>query len=610
MDAILIRHCRLRVLRHGGWSWGAEPRQLLSNVTQRLPHWIMHALAHQLAGCPPDTTIPRVSVRVPIRIGELYSWPGAAPGETNADQGGGAVMQRIRARLSEALRAAVPALEDQERKQNARDSERAPDRSEPSPTPVTDVLCQWHAQGRLIAILEAVDVPALRAWIEAVFDEFAAAARTRSIPRATAAAAYAKLEELRASLEASSTDIARALALVIEQVVAPHGTADAPADQRDADPPPLEVERVTLARADAPPATAAYQTTHKPIRRGLAPPRQANRRPIPVVSVLPFVVTGVLARLGFFDGLRAALACAELSDQAECFAAAMTYKLAAAPHRGWHRDDATLKLAAAMAGQDEPPPNARLAQFLRGLSAVCSPLDPSLQAQRREVRTHDGILVDRFEHGVWAAMDVAGGHPLGWFEGQDDLRRLVDLSPRRSWWLTAGAAESDFLERLTRQGIRIVTALAPGRGQGWSATGALWTNDPALRRRGARLESTFDEAREILAAAYTEFIERRPLVIPSHTSQRPAAEYTIALAVCAALGKLAETLWRDREATYPLLALQRLGDLGGTVALEEGRVLVRPALGRRFMDLYQHGLLSDIAGVPWWPGRRVEFAGP
>jgi hypothetical protein len=37
---------------------------------------------------------------------------------------------------------------------------------------------------------------------------------------------------------------------------------------------------------------------------------------------------------------------------------------------------------------------------------------------------------------------------------------------------------------------------------------------------------------------------------------------------------------------------------------------VRPALGRRFLDLREHGLLKDIAGVPWWDGRPIEFAEP
>jgi hypothetical protein len=88
------------------------------------------------------------------------------------------------------------------------------------------------------------------------------------------------------------------------------------------------------------------------------------------------------------------------------------------------------------------------------------------------------------------------------------------------------------------------------------------------------------------------------------------AEFSITLAVCSALGEIADTLWRGREPAHPLLAMQRFADLSGTVSIEEGRVLVRPALGRRFMDLSRHGLLRDITAVPWWPGRRVEFAGP
>ena len=146
---------------------------------------------------------------------------------------------------------------------------------------------------------------------------------------------------------------------------------------------------------------------------------------------------------------------------------------------------------------------------------------------------------------------------------------------------------------------------------GWLSAGdALSTNEPLLRRRAAELRRVFDEARERLACTHSEFIELRPLVLPARGLTRQAAEFSITLAVCSALGELADTLWREREPTQPLLALRRFADLGGTVSVEDARVLVRPALGRRFMDLNEHGLLRDIGEIPWWPGRRVEFAGP
>ena len=78
MDAIRIRHCRLRVVRHGGWSWGADPRRLVDQVTQRLPAWLAQALAEQLADCPPDLTMPQLRLRIPVRMSELRDWPADA----------------------------------------------------------------------------------------------------------------------------------------------------------------------------------------------------------------------------------------------------------------------------------------------------------------------------------------------------------------------------------------------------------------------------------------------------------------------------------------------------------------------------------------------------
>ena len=249
--------------------------------------------------------------------------------------------------------------------------------------------------------------------------------------------------------------------------------------------------------------------------------------------------------------------------------------------------------------------------FLRGLSTVCAPLDASLWPGNRATRKQPGILVEKLDAALWAVLDIASSQPLGWFSSPDDVLRVADLLPGRLWWLAPGAADSDFPEALAVRNLRAVALGLQPRVAGWLSAGdSLSTNEPLLRRRAAELRRVFDEARELLAVTHSEFIELRPLVLPARGPARRAAECSITLAVCSALGDLADTVWRGREPTQPLLALQRFADLSGTVSVEEGRVRVRPALGRRFMDLSEHGLLRDIVGIPWWPGRRVEFAGP
>jgi hypothetical protein len=68
-------------------------------------------------------------------------------------------------------------------------------------------------------------------------------------------------------------------------------------------------------------------------------------------------------------------------------------------------------------------------------------------------------------------------------------------------------------------------------------------------------------------------------------------------------------LWRTRERTDPLLALERFGDLDAVVRFDEDRVRVRLPLGKRFRDLKETGLLEDIPAVSWLGFRRVVFSG-
>ncbi len=610
MNAIRIRHCRLRVVRRGGWSWGANPRGLLNQVTQRLPRWLMETLAAQLADCAPDATIANLRVRVPVRLGELYAWPEASPVEPAAGDAAAGKLRAIEARLAEAVREAMPSVVHDGRIEKAVEAHASIDPGELAPTPVIDVMCAWHGEGTLARNLAAAGSGALAAWIDAVLAELDDAAQLRGVADSALTPGVARLSGLHAHGDPDPSAPVEALLAIMECLTA--HAADVRAAETSANTgqpaPQARDEQVSL---EAPsPASALRAARRSASRTRTPPPRQANRGPIPVTSVLPFVVTGVLSRLGYLDVLGAALVCAQLEEDAECFAAAITCKLALPPGRGWNRHPETTRLIAAVCGQEQAPSNGRTGQFLHGLSAVCSPLDASLRSRRCDPRAH-AILVDEPEPGLWAAMDLAGAQPLGWFGARAALLTLAGSFAGRAWWLAPGAAHADLLDELCRRGARVVAMSAPDRAGQWLAIShELWSNDPALCRRGLWLRRAIDDARTALATAHTEFVVKRPLVIPACAAQRTAAEYSVTLAVTTALGTLAETLWRQREATTPMLALQRFGDLSGTVTFEEGRVLVRPALGRRFMDLNEHGLLRDITRVPWWPGRRVEFAGP
>jgi len=87
----------------------------------------------------------------------------------------------------------------------------------------------------------------------------------------------------------------------------------------------------------------------------------------------------------------------------------------------------------------------------------------------------------------------------------------------------------------------------------------------------------------------------------------PGLERTLTLLATAGLGTIAWLLWRDREPTDPLLALTRLGDLGGLVRFGADEVRVRLPYGRRHDDLAAHGLLADVPDVSWLDGRALTF---
>ncbi len=610
MDAIRIRHCRLRVLRHGGWSWGADPGRFVDQVTQRLPAWLMQALAEQLADCPPDVTIQRLHLRIPVRMSELHD----LTANYMPESGGTAmneVMQRALASLATALKD-IPQARPMPRHEPAAVETGQAANEEISPTAVVDTLLAWQRANELPRFLTTADAATLRVWVRAALEELSAAANNRVMAGGEAARQITRLESLLTDGAASAALLAQELVRLIAGLVAPPGEAAADSVARSAEPVAPQAFREEPLYTDDQEISVERQTTRASSRRRRAPPaRQPRRDPVPVESVLPFIVMGILSRRNYFEELRAALVCSDLLEQSGCFAAALAYKLSPPPNRGWDRSAATRRLAAAMCGLDEPPDNSRMDSFLRGLSTVCAPLDASLWPADRAASKQPGILVEKLDGALWAVLDIASSQPLGWFASPGDVLRVAELLPGRLWWLAPGAADSDFPDALQRLGLRAVAFGVEPRVAGWLSAGdSLSTNEPLLRRRAAELRRIFDEARELLATTHSEFVELRPLVLPARGPPHRAAEFSITLAVCSALGELADTLWRGREPTQPLLALRRFADLGGTVSVEEGRVLVRPALGRRFMDLSEHGLLRDIVGIPWWPGRRVEFAGP
>ena len=63
MSEIVIRHCVFRVVRHGGWTWGADRRALVERFTQLLPQLLAERLSELFGDADGEITEPPPSFR-------------------------------------------------------------------------------------------------------------------------------------------------------------------------------------------------------------------------------------------------------------------------------------------------------------------------------------------------------------------------------------------------------------------------------------------------------------------------------------------------------------------------------------------------------------------
>jgi hypothetical protein len=176
----------------------------------------------------------------------------------------------------------------------------------------------------------------------------------------------------------------------------------------------------------------------------------------------------------------------------------------------------------------------------------------------------------------------------------------------------ADCADVDVLERLGAVGVGFVTDAPPTRGEAWRSLrrreGRWWTNLTGVAEgmlvAAAR---SLGPSSEVLAACWTELAERRPGLVPR--GDEPL-ERSLTLVTGVALAEMAWTLWRTADGgTDPLLTLDRFADLDARVRFDPDQVRVALPLGKRALDLAEHHLLDDVAGVPWFGGRVVRFSG-
>lgn len=329
---------------------------------------------------------------------------------------------------------------------------------------------------------------------------------------------------------------------------------------------------------------------------------------VQVWSVLPFLLAGPLARIGYLDAIEPALAGAEMAEDAPLFAAALAYKVLGVTDRGWRRAVRDTEAAAAFAGLDSAVAEEQLVGFARRVRPALPVLDGVLALSL--CRGHDvgePLVLTGLDDGGLLLADTQGMFPIAWADDVPGLLPHWQACGHPPVLVCDSPLPPGCLRELASAGVRFVTDVRPLRGDPlsrmpWRAP--MWTVDgvepdlqlaAVLPGHAARLGSLVNAL----------VVERRAVPL----SPERGLERSVTLAASLGLGTLAWMLWRDRETPDPVLALSRFGDLEASVRFERNVVRVRVPLGRRHSDLLRCGLLTDVPNVVWLGGRTLTFSG-
>jgi hypothetical protein len=629
MADILVHHCKLHVVRHGGWSWGQNPHQLLEKATKALPELI----AKQLADLFPDDNdldiMEPLRLAYKIQFNDLYSARGSLT-ETCARQPQPALFALAHMRSTTDLMAQTNESTARAPAQNG-PLEAQKDAAFTSPNDsFLFLLLSWSRQGKLEHMLNGFTAHALVSWHDYLFSQLPQTATEGPrmlVPLAREVTAMQKAApadpqaafRLRIIL---ATEILRRqgtllsgplLRQALDEVFSEADLSDrlpaTPSSPESVDSPKRRMAHTAIAHLPAH-KSRPFASDGTKLRPGSA---SALKGDVHVCSVLPFLMLGVLSRLGYLDVLSATLQAAGLERDAIQFATALAYKVLPAPKRGWHREPEARRAAAAFAGLNESLQETGLNSFGQRIADECSPLDRFIAVSLAEGHNPNQPLL---LHGIGSPAnslvlcDVEGCFLVDWHEDLSAMLDTIRMFGPVTVLVTDDAATPAVLRQLSEANIRFITTVPPSRGENWRRFNApehYWTNDherhkTQLRRIAGLLPQAIRGMETLISALITD----RQAIVPTET---PALERSVTLASAAALGTIAWILWHEHEATDPVLALERFADLDGRISFDSDTVRVRVPLGRRHQDLRKHGFLADIANVPWLNGRVVEFPG-
>jgi hypothetical protein len=630
MADVLIQRCTIRIVRHGGWGWGTEPRDLLNRVLTRLPGMI----ADEMEELWPDEEGREISapirLRIPVSVAELRT----VADTVSIDPVLPVPDSRMRGLLRSALSQAFAAERDVETRSAAVGDEIIEaDRPKPTATagggsladPLS-VLVSWLRDGLLQGRLDRFALDALTIWHTHILSspmtvptdspahtELAEhlAARLNSRPPGieTDLAGTLRLRfQLFAALEATLRGALGSAVIrhTLERVL-PCSALHLAARDESVSPPIASTPLAHLAAASFP-----ISPLREPQGSAAARPVRSAPKEKRIGCALPLLMLGPLARIGYFEALSAVLAAAGASEMAPFFAVALAYRALDPPARGWLRPPLTREIAAACALMTEAPEDADIASLALAVSPQSSVLDAVVEDVLLEGhRTGTPLLLTRTRPApddrlvLW---DVDGLFPIAiTSDPVPVLRRIL----QEVVLVPANAATPALLAALDAAEIRFVTDAPPCRGERWVSVsikpGERWWSNDSLTA-GSRLAiagGRLADAVELADESWQALAIDRP-ALPRKTAD--AFDMALTLAAGLALGSIAWELWQNREPTALPLTLSRFRDLEARVRVDAERVSVLLPLGRRFFDLRDHGFLDDVQGIPWFGGRVLAFA--
>jgi hypothetical protein len=340
--------------------------------------------------------------------------------------------------------------------------------------------------------------------------------------------------------------------------------------------------------------------------------RQAGPIDVDIESALPFLLLAPLHQIGYLDAIPAALDAIGLGGSSHLLATGLAYAVPCPAGRGLDRARPDQAIAA-FAGLPEPAREPAVISFVGRAGPALAVLNAVLARSLTAGHTPgESLLLTAAPADSRASLVLAedeGIFPILWADRPDQVIDTWRASSSPLILVGSSAAAPDTLAELAAAGIRFIVAVPPIHQERWRrlVPYRLWTNDETssaqqLASKALTMPDSIERLDELmsrLASAWS--------VGPIAADSPLARGMTLAAAV--GLGTIAWTLWKDREAPNPLLALERFGDLSAHVRIDADRVQIRLPLGRRSSDLREHGFLTDIAHVPWLPGRVVEFTG-